>query len=254
MKGLVTLIVQGPESSIWQRYANEYLNDFQIVRSGWAAGKNGSLESDEYDNRIEKITPSLPVKPDSEYLEKTSSFYYALSSFYNGLVASQTDYIIKMRSDEYFERLDYFAYHSLAFSIDKPTFTNIFAKPFLCRPFHISDHLIFGRRDYFLSAIKTLLDMYDGRITPQFWCNQNHHLHTFVSYPAESIMAFSLMYAISGKFETGTIDMMRASSIAKYFNLIPISRLGDHSIRAAHVGFHSVNYKSEFGINSINDF
>ena len=159
-----------------------------------------------------------------------------------------------MRSDEYYERLDYFAYHSLAFSYDRPTFTNIFAKPFACKPFHMSDHLIFGRRDYFLSAVKILLDMYDGNITPQFWCNQNHGRFFFTAYPAESILAFSLIYAITGSNRHGNIDMIRASSIAKYFNLIPVSKLGKYSIKSAHEGFESARYENEFGINSIHDF
>lgn len=68
---------------------------------------------------------------------------YQILSTLNGLRFIETDYVIKLRGDEYYSNLDYVAYE-IAMNPNKIQCSPVFFRHWSFMEYHISDHLIAG--------------------------------------------------------------------------------------------------------------
>lgn len=142
----ITILIQGPPNPRSLDHIDEYRKLGNVLVSCW-------------DDNIPKC--DVPVVsgplPQQSYYSNTpnKTFSYQVHSIYNGLRAVKTDYVIRTRSDEFY---------NLSPLIDKYNFRddvilcgNIFFKAWSCYSFHMGDHLFIGRTDVLREAYHNLV-------------------------------------------------------------------------------------------------
>ena len=201
MKSDFDLLVQGPLDliSLSSLEKQEHLFN-KIVISHWTCD-NVSIEVDTLLQRFksnpkyEIITSVLPYDKqnnmDPHPFPSGSTFFYSITSTFNGLKKCNSKYCIKMRSDEMYENLQVFMDRLLK-DDDKIISGNIFFKCPSIYPHHMGDHLFTAKTAILKKAYNILYSIYDEkRFVDEFlWAYQ---MVTWLS--PESILARCLLLA-----------------------------------------------------------
>lgn len=143
LKDTYTLLIQGRiENECLSYYLDTYQDKIRIIISTW----DDFIFSREIHSNVKVITSRKPQ------VAGYQNYNYQLFSTINGLLQTETDYVIKARGDEYYniDKILHVIDSHFIYSIP------IFFRPFSVYPYHISDHLIFGKtqnlKDMFLYA------------------------------------------------------------------------------------------------------
>tara|TARA_Y100001938_G_scaffold33630_2_gene46151 strand:+ start:28541 stop:29296 length:756 start_codon:yes stop_codon:yes gene_type:complete len=226
----VDLVIQGPvkENSIFLSKLYEYSEKFDnVIVSHW---KGDTFEIEDLPINVTFISRDLPELELKRGVLKDSTFYWALSSTYHGIMKSSSDFIVKMRTDEYYEKIELLLeplYDSFFQDEDIMVCGNIFHKPWGQYKFHIGDHLFAARRESLLESYKFLVDLYDTGFGLQSssWANQEIRGNT-----AESILAKSFLKSIG--VEEYLWDSQKVYE--NFFKVVDINSLGSYTARWVH--------------------
>ncbi len=178
----ITFIIQGP------LHSNSILNLFKyttyghVVFSCWDTCDVKTFEEEIKKHRYPKSTSikiivndfpkHVPMEfrqniPDESHI---GGMYYQTITVHNALKTISTEWVIKIRSDEYYENWDMFI-DLMVTNPKRLTTTNIFAFKHTCFPLHISDH-VFGCKTSLLQ--KTYGQLYNHVVV--------NHLKSEISY------------------------------------------------------------------------
>lgn len=136
----VTLIIQGKVSQETLDFYIKKYPKLKVIVSTWLDHK---LDLSKLPDTYKVITQKLPREAGFQ-----NQNYQFLSTL-NGLRLSDTDYVIKIRGDEYFSNIEYI-YDSITNTPQKIFCSPIFFRHWGFMQYHISDHIIAGTRDNLL--------------------------------------------------------------------------------------------------------
>jgi len=221
---LWTTLIQGPidKSSPSLQCIDEYKKYGDVVVSCY----HKDLEEQPFEdvnmdgiNVTSCFSPEIPHNNQCRWFNR-STFYYALTTMYNGVRLVKTPYVIKTRSDESWGCLDPFI---LEFNNSKSLVCgNIFCKKFEEVPFHFGDHIFVVKTAYLKKCLQILINICDeGRLSSEL--------------PAESVLCAYIMKS-----------MNRQVSKEQYFDMIKIvdiNKVKNFTASWVHAG---ESYKNSF--------
>ena len=195
------LVIQGPLNNISLEYVDKVSNQFnKVIISHWSENDISLLDIIESEN-VEIYDQRTPDLNDTVGVSKDSTFFYSISSTFLGLQKCTSEYVIKMRSDEYYENFDILK-EKIVKHKDRFVFGNIFAKPWSHSSYHIGDHVFGSTRKLLLSAYNILYNLYYTRdldVCDNMWSVQGVKPYD----TAESILALSFLKAKSQHSNVG---------------------------------------------------
>ena len=160
----VTILLQG---KILQDSLDFYVKNYptaNVVISTWV-GSN--LDISNIPQSYNVIFSKLPETAGPQNLN------YQLVSTLNGLRFIQTDYVIKLRGDEYYSNLEYIAYE-ISMNPNKIHSSPIFFRHWSFMKYHISDHIIAGTKDNLLTMFTHTKFNFDNKLVYHVRDNQKH--------------------------------------------------------------------------------
>ena len=237
-KDKFTVVIQGPLHPNSLVAIKAISRDFNVVISLW---KTNSVEEKNLDTLLERGEHVTVVSHSLESLEfknNQANRFYQFYSTYKGVCLVDTEFVIKMRSDEYYTNLVPLAEKILK-NPDKFVCNDVFFRNpetneqenFL---FHPSDHLYGGKTDIIKQTLKTCIDdclnKTPDELTIQLADIQNKQYpivpeqHLFANFILSTYPAISLQ---SKKKDVSIelIKMMKANC-----EIIPCSSLGFYAV------------------------
>ena len=158
MRDDITIIIQGPLNTISLNNIEYYLKHGKVIVSHYACPQyvNQSdykvlMEIQEKFMDVVSITVTNPPDLCPDYR------LHQLLTTYNGLRVTDTEYVIKTRSDEKWVDLSPFV-DKFYEDKEKLLTSNIFWKE--QEPYHISDHLMMSKTNYFYDGLDSFLKKY----------------------------------------------------------------------------------------------
>ena len=216
----VTVLIQGPLNQTTIRQTHLALRQgFKVVVSTWAQGSyldGASVFGDFASN--ERFICKLSTQPDfkgvNDSICRDSTFWYAIHSIYYGIQEVSTEFVIKVRSDEFFERLDKIVEDIFLEKYEERfCFGNIFAKTWLEVPYHIGDHIFMCKASVLESAMSMLINQYKMRHCQYGWLDQRY-------FAAETIVMRAYLYMLGKCTEESRaldhLDSVHVFDVNKY--------------------------------------
>lgn len=159
----ITFVIQGKTHLNSISNVENYLKYGKVVFSCY---ENDDLELLKTIEELSKINLDVkfvknkfpPPYENYEQYNRQNSFLQAYSSL-NGLKAVETEFAIKIRSDEYFENFSNFISSMLEFPEKFTTINFIFRKDSAYK-FHPSDHLFGSKTEILLKCFEILMEKY----------------------------------------------------------------------------------------------
>ena len=148
-KDKITIIIQGPLHPNSLVSVRTLAKDFNIIISTWKTNTRDERNLDKLLENGDHVTVVSHNIESLEFINNHANRYYQFYGTYRGLLLVETEYVIKIRSDEYYTNLDPFVEAILA-NPEKLVSNEVFfrnpdsieAENFL---FHPSDHLYGGK-------------------------------------------------------------------------------------------------------------
>lgn len=212
--GLFTILIQGPLDDTSLNNISNYKKFGDVVVSYWS---DKELDS-KYNSQV---TPIRGMLPDTQQLyhlaSRAPTFYYSLTSMYNGTLACKTPYVVKVRSDESFTDLSHLLDHFLE-NDERVVCGNIFHKR--SKGFHMGDHIFVCKTD----VLKATTDFLIKRSQLSEPYEPEEVSKTFPS-PEAALCRAMLITAGVGCSKL---------SYDSYFASVDIRNLGDHCVKWNH--------------------
>jgi hypothetical protein len=172
MKYDFDLVIQGPLDpiSLGCLERQEYLFN-KIIISHWSCDEINPevqmfLQRFGADEKYEIVTSVLPYDKQNHMnphpFPGASTFFYSITSTFNGLKKSTSKYCIKMRSDEMYDGLELLMDRLLE-DDDKVISGNIFFKSPSVYPHHMGDHLFAAKTKRLKETYTILYSIYDEK-------------------------------------------------------------------------------------------
>ena len=240
----IDLIIQGPVDgkNAFLSHMDNICKQFnRVIISTWDSDdqQEWSSKLSKHDN-VTIVSQELPPRPESKTgapytgITGDSTFYWACLSTYNGLLESTAEYIVKMRSDEYYENFSVLK-KELRKSKNKFVFGNIFYKLlWLKRPYHLGDHVYATRKDVILNGIQAALEYYNGGA---FSKEEDYHVKEIDQniHCAEIVLAQMYLIGLGVPREDWDYYVHGEGFVTfkKYFKSVDINMMGDYLARWA---------------------
>jgi hypothetical protein len=236
----IDLIIQGPvhgNNAFLSKMDNLCKQFNKVIISTWDHEDSAAwVEKLSGYNNVVITSQKLPDRPGLKGpyrgIATGSTFYWACLSTYNGLKESSAEYVVKMRSDEYYE--DFTAFKlELKKANHKFVCGNIFYKRwYRSSPYHIGDHVYACKREGLQNGLKMVLDYYNHvewhkeieykeDISQDLTCAEIVLAHTFLIGSGIPRIEW---FAVGATLQT-------APAFDKYFKVIDINKLGEYVAR-----------------------
>jgi len=202
-----TVLIQGPLNPESQGAIENYKKYGDVVISSWDDSKLPSIPEG-----LLYISKPVPDRKSGVGFDRSSTWYWALHSQKNGFDVIESEYTIKVRSDERCLNLNPFV-DTLLENPDKLVCGNIFAKKWDATPYHIGDHIYAVKTDKMRRALSWLADMYAERRPLEGWAVQGPNT-------AEQVLAHSFIHAN----RVGEVDLSKKETMLENFHVVDINR------------------------------
>ena len=233
---MITIVIQGKvERECYDFYVENY-KDYPVIISTWE-NTIAMLAINNIPHNFTIIENKFPEKNGYQ------NFNLQVHSTLAGLELVNTEYVIKMRGDEYYSNIPYLLQKVKEFPELIHT-SPVFFRKWNFYKLHISDHLIVGKTEYiknmFVGAKNTKLECQQKKFSPE-------QILTI-----EYLLSRGVNTLIGGKMNDKSKDVMK-----KYFSILDLENLKDYKITANVIkkiyknNFDLVKTKSIGNINHI---
>jgi hypothetical protein len=179
------------------------------------------------------LRPILNEVPDLQGIYNEQNRYLQFKSTYFGLKEVETEYVIKVRSDEYFSNLMP-AIEKFLIDPNKILTSNIFFRKTSYLRYHPSDHIIIGKTSF-------LKEVYENCIAE---CEHNGDVlnkGVFDQMPARIVPEQQFAMACISKLEKNPFKFQSQPKkvnniMKKYFDVINVANLGNFCVSAKRYG------------------
>jgi hypothetical protein len=144
----VTLIIQGRVSQETLDFYTHNYPSLNVIISTWI---ENNLNLNNLPPSYKLICQPLPEKGGHQNQN------YQFASTINGLYLSNTEYVIKIRGDEYYNNIEYIL-SQMERNPNKVFSSPIFFRHWSFMKYHISDHVIAGTRENLLMMFQSAID------------------------------------------------------------------------------------------------
>ena len=153
-----TLVIQGPvhQNSIYGALNNYKDYTDNIVFSHWGTDKDKELLRHLTENDIPHMVVENTFTKASYNVFNGQNVYYQIYTTLAGLSKVKTEYVIKLRSDQWFGNLEPM-FEAVLKNPNKYTCSNFHFRPDKFLKYHASDKVIGGRTDYIVATFKKAL-------------------------------------------------------------------------------------------------
>lgn len=232
-----TVLIQGPigDPSFVEKSYKHYTNQgYNVHLHTWSDDKLSTLNI--------PYTFSVQGNPEDQVLVDhpthgaiASSAYYHIKNVTEGLKQFNSDYVIKVRTDEFFSNLNPI-FNELENAPNKVVTTNVYLRDQTTTPFNISDHLIASRYTTMYDAFSTLLEFFESYL----FFSQNNKIFHEEAYRAvfgrkyvgpQILLGKAFLHSLG--FRTLNVKDMYSS-----FTVVPVSKLGQYVIKSNHQVHH----------------
>ena len=155
-----TVLIQGPVNQSSYQNIDNYLKYGKVVISYWNNEGCFTKKPPKLAN-VSAYGYPLPDINKTVGALKDSTFYYAICSMYNGLKHVDTEYVVKTRSDEFYEDLTPFIDKFLE-NEENIVCGNIFVRKDIA--YHIGDHIFVCKTQTILNAVTMLKNFYEQKV------------------------------------------------------------------------------------------
>lgn len=224
------LLIAGPFHENTIKMIDLYKEKFKIIISTYE-NSDDKLQQFENDLNVTIVKKSLPSVKD---LHNSQNIYFQCFSVLNGLEVCDKEYVVKLRSDEYYSNIDKLIEKLPA---DKISTSNVFIRDVSYKPFHLSDHMIVGGVEMIRNTYKDLKSYIEK--------NQDNLQILNSTTPAETkIFLFAFFNCVgSCKLDWYSMSEKEIFELMKrYFNIFDVNLLLPYSIKSSVVG-EIKNYK-----------
>lgn len=211
----VTLIVQGKlEQETYNFYVENY-TDFPVIISTWVGCK---INFNKAPKNFTIILNSLPETSGPQNMN------YQFVSTLQGLKQVQTEYVVKIRGDEYYSNLEYLYFKQLEVP-EKVITSPMFFRAWNYIQYHISDHLISGRTKNIIEMFERTKYNFDNKV---LWYINDEGKVTYYWEPEIMLTRSYLMSKYPDRYERvdGRILMLDA------FDIIDLNQMAPFLIKA----------------------
>jgi hypothetical protein len=210
-----TILIQGPLNSISIDNICNYKNFGKIIVSCW--------DSDDI-TLLSKIKDNFTIIKNSYPLmsiNNSANIAKQITTTLSGLKICDTEFCIKVRSDEYYSDLT-----AIVTKLKENPHKIISSTVCFCnRPYHPSDHIIAGKTKTLTEGFKCSLQMIKGLISNPIP----------ISFTSERILCLGMIIGLN---EIPTMHNW-ISLMKKYYDIVPMKELGDFLWRANIFGASS---------------
>lgn len=239
MKNDISIIIQGPLHEHSISNIDTYKKYGSVIFVAWAKDFVNSIE---LISQIKKSNAFLLLLPDPIFNENRQNIAYQANSTLDGIKICDSEYIIKLRSDEKYSNLDNLITKMI--NSDKIITSNIFFRKYHNYPWHISDHIIAGKKDILFSIFNQCCIYCRNK---KQWIQQYNHIDVkIINIPRfnlvpEQIITLSSIPVLSKTNET--LDWTNKNHCIEYmknnFDIINISKLSPFIVSYS---YQSVRY------------
>jgi hypothetical protein len=232
---MITIVIQGKiEKECYDFYVENY-KEFPVIISTW----EGTISS----LKIENIPKNFTIIENEIPEEKGyQNFFLQLESTIAGLNKVNTEFVIKMRGDEYYSNIPYLLEKVKEFPELIHT-CPVFFRRWNYYKLHISDHLIVGKTDY-------LKNMFTKAKNTKLNCDKKFSPEQILTI--EYLLSRGINTLIEGKMNDKSKNVMK-----QYFSILDLEKLKDYRITTNTIkkiyknNFDLVKTKSIGDINEI---
>lgn len=218
---MIAIVIQGKlERDCYDFYVENY-KDYPVIISTWE-NTISSLNINIIPDNFTIIENKFPEKNGYQ------NFNLQVESTLAALELVKTEYVIKMRGDEYYSNIEYLL--EKVTSLPQMVFTSpVFFRAWKHYKFHISDHLI-------MSTTDNIKKMFVGAKNTKLRCDQK--------FSPEQILTIEYLLSHNEKPLIGSkINDSKKYLMKKYFSILNLEKLKDYKITANAI---KKIYKNDF--------
>lgn len=236
MNNEVTFIIQGSLNNISLSKLNIYLKYGKVIISHWndddfsllnKIDKNVKIISDKIPIEIEKkLVKWFHLEYPKDGIFNRFNIYLQTITTLNGLILCDTEYVIKIRSDEYRTNFKDFI-DKIKNNPDKIITDNCFFRSDRVAKYHASDHCFGGKTNILLKTFKRIKENCENNEYLSFkpfdkmvCCNNDP------SYSPEQIITTEIIKS----FGQEIIPEISKEQMKKYFDIIRLDDMGEFLI------------------------
>jgi hypothetical protein len=207
---MITIVIQGRlERECYDFYVENY-KDYSVIISTWE-NTIAMLAINNIPDNFTIIENKFPEKNGYQ------NFNLQVESTLAALELVKTEYVIKMRGDEYYSNIEYLL--EKVTSLPQMVFTSpIFFRVWKLYKFHISDHLIVGTTD-------NIKKMFVGAKNTNLRCDKKFSPEQILTI--EYLLSHNEKPLIGSKMNDSKKDLMK-----KYFSILNLENLKDYKVTA----------------------
>jgi hypothetical protein len=222
-----TIVIQGPIDWTSMSCIEKYSNFGKVIVS-LSNTNNVLLDNNKLISQIKKyakiIVNEKIILPQNCF-NQANILYQALST-YNGLIHVDTEFCIKMRSDEKFTDLSVLL-DKHKNNPDKIICSNIFFRKPRHYLYHISDHLICGRTDILLKSFENVKNICSANNVHNI-LTKFKIIHNIARLVPEQIICLSILQNLIQNRLIDLRDRNTCINLMKtYFDVIDVDSLGE---------------------------
>jgi hypothetical protein len=220
---MITIVIQGRlERECYDFYVENYKN-YPVIISTWE-NTVAMLDINNIPHNFTIIENIVPVEAGYQ------NFNLQVESTLAALELVKTEYVIKMRGDEYYSNIEYLL--EKVTSLPQMVFTSpIFFRAWKLYKFHISDHLIVGTTD---------------NIKKMFVGAKNTNLRCDKKFSPEQILTIEYLLSHNEKPLIGSkMNDSKRGLMKKYFSILELEKLKDYKVTANAI---KKVYKNDFDL------
>lgn len=231
----LTLLIQGPLNKTSLDHLQNYKKYGVVMLSYWKHDDISILK--EYDLQdVILITNDEYHDQDKDFIDHRVKQW---QTTFNGLKHVDTEYVMKLRSDEYYTDfnpiIDMFLKDK-----NKMICSNVFFKKWNKYKFHISDHIMLCKTEFFLKGLSYLFDLIEKEIPQKY---------KMLHFSCEQVFASFFLKGIYGE----SLDMLNLFNdnqkhlMEKHFDVVDVNLLGDYHIVWNSGGkYFNLEYRYDF--------
>ena len=259
MNSKISLVLQGPLTLNTLLMVKYYGSEYEMTIVAPVDTKNHKLAEE-----LRKITQSENSKvsfflynPDilKDSFDNYQNRFYQIYSTLTGIKNSKSDFVVKFRNDEFYSNIDPF----LKRVLDNPhkiITSDIFFRKSSTFPFHISDHIVGGRRDLMEEAFSIALGVCEKKSKLEdieIIKNADTGIDFNKPVPVEQLLTVSFISLLTSKY--GKID--KIDSMKNNFSIVSVEDLGLYNVKQNHKKEEFFDYsffKEDLDVNDIEKY
>lgn len=188
---------------------------FNTVISTWSADYDKESELFRHVCKYNSKIIAKPL-PEVEDINNIANRYFQFCSLYNGLSIIDTEYVIKLRSDEYYTNLNPIIEKVLT-NPEKIITNDVFFRKTKSYKFHPSDHIIAGKTETLLKIFKKAKEECEEELKKDLVPEQ-HYATTFIEIMESKTK--------KEEYTLPTDEKSITELMTKYFDVVPTEQLG----------------------------